>query len=200
MSTFFTTVEPITEEEHREVQRLTREALALRDSFDLEGEEAAKAEQAHNDAWARVNEADPCSFRVNSVGRWAVVENMSRLGMIDWDAQAPELPRPQDFGLQQYPLSEDEREEGETLTPAEEAFLAALRKVRCMEDVVGPIPGYKLSDDGWRITPREVRAALSRYDKASEADVRTAREEVPFWDRWIRFLRGVPERGGMILC
>ncbi|MBD3004755.1 hypothetical protein [Streptomyces sp. 5-10] len=186
--------------EQAELKRLTRYAASLTPPIASEGEAAAEASKKWDAAWEKVKHADPTDFRTNHLGLWALVKHMGKFGMT-CEALAPELPQLEDFGLGFYPLDPDELQEGEKFTAAEQEFLQAREAVRTQEATHGPIPVYKFdSDYAWLITPREIRCALKRYDKASEANLKAAREEIPFWDDWITFLRRVPERGGMRLC
>ncbi|OPC84194.1 hypothetical protein B4N89_27620 [Embleya scabrispora] len=59
------------------------------------------------------------------------------------------------------------------------------------------IPVHKLSDNGgWRVTPREISAALLAYSMASHTDRATARGVYGRWDEWVLFLVDACETGG----
>ncbi|MEV4190778.1 hypothetical protein [Streptomyces toxytricini] len=106
--------------------------------------------------------------------------------------EAPD-PRPEDFGL----TPEDLQDPGGGRSPeALAAYTAAWRDWQA-ERPTG-IPHYKIGEgnDGWLVTPAEIRAALAAFEAQPDAAKAGTMAEEPRWDEWIDYLRRAAEHGG----
>ncbi|MER6605994.1 hypothetical protein ABT282_08760 [Streptomyces sp. NPDC000927] len=189
----FRTIQPLTETEREELNRLTRHALAIPRPSSFSPGQESKSQAAYEEAWRAVIQADPSDYQTNSVGLGVILESMGKLGMVH-EAPRPAFPTLGEFGLDGHPDPEDDQ-----LTAEQQAFLVAYEEVFSTDSGTGPIPWYKLDDDPWVITPREVKAALEVYDATPEELRREVSSQGDWWGRFVVFLRGVPDRGGMVL-
>ncbi|MGH3647629.1 MAG: hypothetical protein ACRDTM_10720 [Micromonosporaceae bacterium] len=62
------------------------------------------------------------------------------------------------------------------------------------------IPSHKFStNDGWIVTPDEIKAALSAYEAAGAGAAErllSTRDELNYWDNWIAYLRRAIDHEG----
>jgi hypothetical protein len=133
------------------------------------GDESPEAASAR-EAWVRTPR--PTYFRFSIFGMGPFREAMESLGMLRYDGRK----WPHDMG-------EIEQQEwvASTLDPCD-----ALR-------------GEKFcSNDGWLVTPEEIKAALATYDAldrgAAETQVSLYVQDVRYWREWIGFLRNAAEK------
>ena len=152
----------------------------------------------------------PDYFRLNI---WGMVETraaMEQLDMLD-SAAWPSFPQLEQFGLDSWPDQYDL--DGGTFpylsgTP-EAAFLTEVATV-LYGDGGGRIPAYKFcSNDGWLVTPEEIRRSLAIYDRSNAPTPRYAFDayghllgneihpELEWWDEWIDYLRAAAAHGGI---
>jgi hypothetical protein len=152
----------------------------------------------------------PGYFRLNCWAMEATCTAMEQLEMLDPDASA-RFPRPEQFGLDGFPEWYD-WETGPITYPdgtPEAAFGRAVQTV-VESDSGGRIPGYKFwSNDGWRVTPEEIRRSLAVYDhQKAHAPGRPLlvdpqplgnglHQELDWWEAWIAFMRAAAEHGGI---
>jgi len=118
--------------------------------------------------WTRIDQLRGY-FRLNIWGMGTAREVMHQLGMLDvesWHADFPEWSEGAD----------------------EDAHAAACRRVTDAQARLEPtgIPVYKLgTNDGWLVTPDEVRAALAKWDAHQERPA-----GLPEWfGDWVEWLR-----------
>lgn len=99
-------------------------------------------------------------FRIGNIQMPLLQQTMAAHGMLK-RVDAPDWPDPGDFGLP--PDVADPRFAEEPPADDREArYRAAVRDVLYGDSGVGAIPSYKLrSNDGWLVTPNEIRAALA---------------------------------------
>lgn len=131
-------------------------------------------------------------FRLNIWGMGVALDHMQSLGMLYSleDRRYPEFPKPEAFGLVEHPDDED----GWVAGTPERAYLDAHEAVLAWHpaDPAG-IGSWKFgSNDGWIVTPEEIRAALAR---AADAP---AREDLPkWWGDWVAYLQRAATLGGV---
>jgi hypothetical protein len=125
-------------------------------------------------------------FRLNIFGMSAYRNIMYDLGMLDMDAQGTPFPLMEEF------LNDTEYQD-------------ACREITDSESPEPKgIPPYKTgSNDGWLITPAELRAALATYDAAPKErrqdvvwEAFESTSERQYWNKWILFLRRAEKHGG----
>lgn len=134
---------------------------------------------------------DPSYFRLNNGGMGRYADAMHELGMahestsgLDW-SKAPEYPE------------DDENDENL------DAYRAAMDKFTGAHGTPADKPTIPLhkfsSNDGWFVTPEEIRAALDAYDtRCSEELSDTTRDlfETDYWGEFIAWLRLAAEHDG----
>jgi hypothetical protein len=122
-------------------------------------------------------------FRFNIWGMGAAREIMWRAGMLNVEAVHSPFPKVEDFGGNY----EDAR------------FVEAVRQVTD-EDHSPFIPAYKLgSNDGWLVTPKEIKTALDRtglWEAVGSVAGAETEEGPDWWGEWIDFLRHTADHGG----
>jgi hypothetical protein len=86
---------------------------------------------------------------------------MDEQGMLDVEASHGEFPTTEDFGIEEYPDSDDDFPPDSP----EARFLAAHKEV-IEGDAGSLIPAYKLgSNDNWLVTPEEIRRSLAAFEE-----------------------------------
>ena len=133
---------------------------------------------------------DPGYFRLNIWGMSAFCGYMDIVGMLDWGSPEPRFP---DYGDGPWP---------EESTPSYEERQEASRLVTdwSAAEPVG-IPRWKFgSNDGWLVTPAEIRSALALMESsgASEelAKVLAAGDDADYWRAWIAYLQRAEKAEG----
>lgn len=124
---------------------------------------------------------DDCYFRLNVWGMGAARELMDDAGMLCW-------PPHDSSEWDQLPPYDDGDPDGE----GGPEYCAAADKLLAAHNGECPgIPGHKFcSNDGWIVTPPEIRAALAAERKNPPAD------PPEWWSEWIDYLRRAEQRGG----
>jgi hypothetical protein len=184
-------------EKERVAEALERfnDAVKVRGAFNR-GTDDYKAAQAEVDRRMNDLTAEEHSyFRLNVWGMSAAREAMWKLGMLDDAFEYGEFPDAEDFGVtsEMYDFDDDDPATPEPMRRYREAQNKVLGAMAT--PVVG-IPVFKLgSNDGWIVTPEELRVALAEYDAATLDDL----AHIPdgdWWPKWIEYLRYAQERGG----
>ncbi|QKW22139.1 hypothetical protein HUT16_26450 [Kitasatospora sp. NA04385] len=132
-------------------------------------------------------------FNVSSMG--PAKRTMERLGMLSSE-EPPPWPEFADFEVVSADFVTASRgEESESMR----AFHAAGRAVVDWqaEQPTG-IPGYKIGggNDGWLVTPAEIRAALAALEAQPESVKAEAVSQYPRWEEWIDYLQRAATHGG----
>jgi hypothetical protein len=151
-------------------------------------------EARETEYWKLHNAADaldrPEYFRLNVWGMGKYAEVMYELGML----HSPSVSGDQ---ITPWPRWDDELPDDE----AEAKYDREKAPIVSYHDPSEPptIPDHKFgSNDGWQVTPDEIRAALAAYaDRTTELSQK-AREtiETDYWGRWIDYLTKAAEHGG----
>ncbi|MER5352544.1 hypothetical protein ABT093_19705 [Kitasatospora sp. NPDC002551] len=175
-------------------------SAAVHPSHLPEGPEREAAWLVWDAMWEARDEAMGHYFRLNIWGMGSCRKAMAKLGMLT-EQDHPAWPDPVDFGLPKddpWGDGENEAEGGDALAEARERFEQAQKGVVEAEpQPVTGIPLYKLcSNDGWLVTPAEIKAALTSWEAADESDRRTAVGEHDWFPEWIDWLGKAKERGG----
>ena len=147
----------------------------------------AESEKEFNELYGKYSAlAYPGEFRLNIFGMGRYREAMADLGMaydsrcpvasVDWDT----LPDSDaDYEVYQMALDRLTSQHGESSNPT--------------------IPLHKFgSNDGWVVTPDEIRAALEAWDGDS-ADLSAETDELiqtDYWNKWIAYLRLAADHEG----
>lgn len=137
----------------------------------------------------RLKEPGYFCLNIGGMGRYA--DAMAELGMahestsgLDW-SQSPD-----------YPEDDDDKEKMDAYQVAMDAFTSAHGSPADKPT----IPLHKFStNDGWFVTPEEIRAALDEYDtRCSEELSETTRNliETDYWGEFIAWLRLAAEHDG----
>lgn len=191
----FKTVQGLTRVEKDRLNKAMQRAMEVPHPSSLPEEQREQAQQEWDKALYEWRRADPSDFRLNSVGFGWITEKMIKFGMVEVGVKAPAFPAPSDFGLTDHPDTLDEREPGDHPTESEKRFLEARDAVLNWDSGSGVIPLYKLDDDPWVITPREIQEALKAYEQAPAKE--EVEEHQDIWENFIRFLQGAVHRQGM---
>jgi len=116
-----------------------------------------------------VSENDLAYFRLNIWGMGRFRNLMDTGGMLDWDAEPPHGATGEAFS--DFTLEEPKG-----------------------------IPGIKFtSNDGWLVTPDEIRAALAQLEGSGNADVireDAGEGDIDYWLAWIHYLQVAERHGG----
>lgn len=160
------------------------------------------------------NSPGPSSFHINNSGGRALAEIMEELRMVFWSPdQAPfaGLPDPRDFDVPtDWWFNEEYLDRPRTSN--EIAFHRVHDEALSWHGSTTPgIPGHKIAgtNDGWIVTPAEIRAALAILDSTPPEDIRNAivailkcddkSDEFQDWtesfSEWLDFLRGAAAYG-----
>ena len=158
-----------------------------------ESKAAFEAWDKANDAYEAV--AHPGYFRLNNRGMYVYTDVMVEVGMAHQTTSA--------IAHDEWPKYPDE--EGEQEMAAYEAILTPLLS-RHGDDPTPTIPTHKFgSNDGWIVTPEEIRAALDAYEKFQNdpgRDLSALSEQTVqiiatgYWGQWIAYLQRAAEHGG----
>ncbi len=141
-------------------------------------------------------------FRLNISGMGRFCHAMHELGMLYASGSPAAWPTAPSQRIKElaYDLDSGEEPDG---TPEElaqaRAYAEAIRKHLAAHPFDGDvIPSHKFStNDGWIVTPDEIKAALAEYDSI-DAETATRRltqtvftqpNELEYWFRWIVYLR-----------
>ncbi|MGO1230651.1 hypothetical protein [Glutamicibacter arilaitensis] len=175
--------------------RARRAASAQREAF-WQAHQAALSSPAHadherlraeyEDHWGKVSAIpDPSYFRLNIGGMGLYMQTMLELGMAHASA-APKIEWPS------YPDDEDDAE-------AMDAFWALKDERTGQHLTTDPtIPSHKLygTNDGWHVTPAEIRAALNAWDSRPSSETVNEITQTEYWGKWIDYLRLAADSGG----
>lgn len=156
-------------------------AVAKRDSFPRDTPEHDAVQPEVDAAYEAMGKAEAYYFRLNIFGMERYRAAMAELGMLDSLTRGP---RQNDWD--QASLGSEARQE-----KAYEKL-----RTRTAEHPTG-LPRYKFgSNDGWLITPEEIKAALARYERPGAGFFAAHEIDEDYWDEWIHFLEQAVERGG----
>lgn len=150
---------------------------------DLHGRGSAEAELAQkkvDETYDALGRAERYYFRLNIWGMERCRQLMSEAGMLC----TPERPTSEDW--QSIPdYDEDDSDGGAAYREANDKLCREHR---------GECPGIPIhkfgSNDGWWVTPAEIRAALAN------AEGYAAPVEVEWWGDWIEYLKGAIDHDG----
>ncbi|MFG2908478.1 hypothetical protein ACGF13_25850 [Kitasatospora sp. NPDC048286] len=138
---------------------------------------------------------DP-EYRFNLSGMGPAKRAMDRLGMLSHGHEPLPWPRIEDFGLTAADFAAERAGE---VSPAVLAFRAASRAVSDWQaERPTGIPDYKIggTNDGWLVTPAEIRAALAAL-AAQPASARAGTfARTPRWEGWVDYLTRAAAHGG----
>lgn len=140
---------------------------------------------------------DP-DFRFNLSSMGPAKAAMDRLGMLSHEHDAPR-PRPEDFGLTLDAIYAAQSRHAPKIPEPVRAFLAAEQAALEWEaEQPTGIPEYKIGhgNDGWLVTPGEIRAALAVLEARPESVKVGLSGQHPRWVEWIDFLERAAEHGG----
>lgn len=140
---------------------------------------------------------DP-DYRFNASSMGPAKAAMDRLGMLSRDHQAP-WPRPEEFGLTLAEIYAAQAPDASEMPESVRAYLAAGRAaIEWEAEQPTGIPAYKIGhgNDGWLVTPAEIRAALTTLEAQPESAKAGTMAEHPRWDEWIDYLRRAAAHGG----
>ncbi|MQS17479.1 hypothetical protein F7Q99_36170 [Streptomyces kaniharaensis] len=171
------------------------------------GPERQAAQREWDAAWRALDFADVSYFGMSDGQMRATRSAMGNLGMLTLqEAPAwpilPTLPRASRFvrtvrwllGYGKETAAEQLDAETFETAWAEAAWRAVTEHEA--QPVTG-VPLHKLSgQDGWWVTPAQIGAALSAYDAASDQDRQKFGGTLPWFGRWIGWLRTAQHRGG----
>lgn len=151
------------------------EAVRKRDSFPAGSPEHEAGQKEVDAAYDLMNKAEAYYFRLNIFGMNRYLGAMGELGMLD--------------SLSRGPTTKDWN------SRRSEAGYETLRTKTAAHPI--GLPTYKFgSNDGWLVTPEEIKAALARYQKPGPEFFTAHEVEEDYWDEWIQFLERAVERGG----
>lgn len=138
---------------------------------------------------------DP-EFRFNMSSMGPAKRAMDLLGMLSHNHEPPPWPRPADFGPPSADLSAVQSAETPESVRAYQAACEAV--VEWQAEQPTGIPDYKIggSNDGWLVTPAEIRAALAALEAQPKSAKAGTFAEHPRWDEWIDYLRRAATHGG----
>lgn len=187
----------------------------------------AKAALAVKEAEQAWKDADVSYFRLNIWGMGAMRVCMNALGMLtDPPGNHPEFPKPEDFGVdwedvecyeEAYVIHADGTNEQKTQDMlVKSKFDGAKAYSEAQEAVLswyGDTPAgicvHKLcSNDGWIVTPEEIKAALESWSRGLETARSNGEEDLIWeamnrarlskgiWMSWIAYLTGAADHGG----
>lgn len=188
------------EKERVEVARSKfNDACTARKAFEHGTAEYAAAQKAVDAAYEAWSAQEHSYFRLNVWGMGEARAAMCRLRMV-LDVGHAEFPTHEQYGvtdeMSQYDAEYNELPR-EDLAPQLRALLEHCDRVTDSqaESPIG-IPIYKLgSNDGWLVTPDEIAAALTQYDRATLDDL-DAVPDGDWWPKWIEYLRYAMKHGG----
>lgn len=126
-------------------------------------------------------------FRLNVWGMGRCCDLMARLGMMDTEQRSGRWPKPNEFGLTEYPDEDD----GPFAEGSPEArFLTASEAVR-RGSGAGLIPAFKFNtNDGWLVTPDEIRRSLAVIIDC------VVPSDPPWFQSWLDYLAKAADLGG----
>lgn len=140
---------------------------------------------------------DP-DYRFNASSMGPAKAAMDRLGMLSHDHEAP-WPRLEDFGLTTAEVYAAQGPGAPERPETVRAYLAAQAAAfEWQAEQPTGIPEYKIGhgNDGWLVTPAEIRAALTALEGQPESAKAGTMAEEPRWDEWIDYLRRAEAHGG----
>jgi hypothetical protein len=175
--------------------------VALKVASNATGEDAKAA-------WKAYDATQPYYFRLNMWGMGLWVERMAEFGMVvDSKYKQEDWPTAEQFGLTWEQVEAETYDANyERCRPTSPAVIAyvdardAFLRER-FTDQPG-IPVHKFgSNDGWVVTPEEIKAALKVAPEAvlveDSGGPDGARKPLERWLPWLEFLRGAAAHGGM---
>lgn len=176
-------------------------ACTKRNGFERDTDEYKAAQAEVDDTYLAMDKADRSYFRLNIWGMGAACQAMHALGMLDTETQSPDWPEREAFGVDDATWEAFDWEE-----PGQDAPEPLRRWWQAQEKALSHHPekptgicDFKFgSNDGWHVTPEEIAAALTAYERALE-DAVNANGEVPtyeWWGDWIDYLRRAQMHGG----
>ncbi|MGH3648049.1 MAG: hypothetical protein ACRDTM_12845 [Micromonosporaceae bacterium] len=143
-------------------------------------------------------------LQLNLGGMGRLYEAMQQLGML-YDSRPPG-PWPPSPGAHieeiayQLAYGEPTHATSEELRQARDYTETRRRHLRAHPRGGHAIPGHKFfTNDGWIVTPDEIKAALSAYEAAGAGAAErllSTQNELNYWDRWIAYLRRAVDHEG----
>ncbi|MGD6749142.1 hypothetical protein [Streptomyces sp. BH105] len=174
-----------------------RDALTVpRDHPDQEA-----AQKIVHERYEAMHDADTAYFRLNIWGMGRYTEIMEQLGMTVSDYSAPPFPH-QPEGVT-WDEIEAAQEAGDAAnTPVRPEVLAYLKQQEA-HVAWRPEPAFGIalhkfgSNDGWLVTPEEIKAALETYRTHGSGEVKViVGDDLDYLLKWIAYLERAQHRGG----
>ncbi|MFL9680689.1 hypothetical protein [Streptomyces sp. KL110A] len=137
-------------------------------------------------------------YRFNASSMGPAKAAMDRLGMLSHEHEAP-CPRLEDFGLTMGEVYAAQGPGAPERPEPVHAYLAAQAAAfEWQAEQPTGIPEYKIGygNDGWLVTPAEIRVALTALEGQPESAKAGTMAEDSRWDEWIDYLRRAEAHGG----
>lgn len=191
------------EEQVAKARRAFDKAVKARDK-NSKPDKAGELQDAVMKAMDEVDRADKNYFRLNIFGMSRMCDDMARLGMVE-DVTVPRFPDAEYFGMNDALLyrMEELDDEDQKAHPVFGPYARRIDKHLSASFGASVIPGHKFgSNDGWLVTPDEIRAALAKLEALPDTDFMAVRARWEtgtgdnVFDDWVDFLRFAAGRGG----
>lgn len=166
---------------------------AARKAGTFSGDFGSESATEHNDLYDKYAAlAYPGDFRLNIFGMSRYREAMFELGMMH-ESTNPVTPDDWESLPEDYDAD------------SEEAYYEAKDKITARHGInpLPTLPSHKFgSNDGWLVTPDEIRASLTKWDDWNSEDHHDVSESVAkvistdYWNAWIAYLRLAAEHDG----
>lgn len=188
------------EDRKAEARQVFDKAVRARDE-NTNPDKAEELQEAVVKAYDEMDRVDKNYFRLNIFGMSRMYDDMAKLSMVE-DVRTPDFPQAGDFGVQGdvfYDLDEEARKTHPVFGP----YARAIDEHLSASFGASVIPGHKFgSNDGWLVTPDEIRAALAKLEALPDTDLVPVRDQWAtdagdnVFDDWVGFLRFAADRGG----
>ncbi|MEV6791280.1 hypothetical protein AB0M87_04595 [Streptomyces sp. NPDC051320] len=163
------------------------------------------AQEKVDAAYEALHAADISYFRLNIWGMSDYLYYMHQLGMLAVDYDMPSFPQLPD-GITWDDMEAAEAPPGDGSSLPVKAEAVAHLKAREAHVAWHPEPAFGIaqhkfgSNDGWLVTPQEIKAALESYRTHSGDEVKvivgTGEGRLEYWLKWIAYLERAQHRGG----
>lgn len=177
-------------------------ALRERDALPTGSIERDAAQDDVLAAVAALGAADRSYFRLSGWGMAKAARTMASLGMLDEVTPPPEFPDRKSFGVSDKAWQEWQAAawvlRDDTPAPVRYWHAARQRALTYRPAEATGICAFKFrTQDGWLVTPGEIRAALASYQRALlPGRITITAENEPWWDDWIDYLLRAKDCGG----